>query len=328
MANNKIKLVSNVGIITSGVAPTTDNLLPGQAAFGKISTDNKYHLFGNTGEGGDKGKVVDIIVDTISSTVHPDTLEQVLTAGNQTTLDITFDASTGNMTIIGHDGISVSDGSRSLSMKAGEGFKDGGFSVLSANPNNSIDASEQNQMRSAIKVLSETEVKALVSKVYRIKGTVQSFDVLINDTTYTPEEGDVWNIKTAGGKDRYDVDIKAGDNIVYIGPDKTVDWDVVSGTVDLSNYYTKGEIDSIKSNLQDKIDNAKTIADTALDTANTASNAANMAAQIANTGKATADSALTKAENAQKAAEAAVEVYIGTSEPTGNQVLWINPDEE
>lgn len=328
MANNKIKLVSNVGIITSGITPTTDNLLPGQAAFGKLNSDDKYHLFGNTGEDGDKGKVVDIIVDTISSTVHPSTLEQVLTAGKQTTLDITFDASTGNVTIVGHDGVSVSDGSRVLSMKAGEGFKDNGSAILSANPDNIIDASEQNQMRSAIGVLSETEVKALVSKVYRIKGTVQSFDVLINDTTYTPEVGDVWNIKTAGGKDRHDIDIKAGDNIVYIGPDKTVDWDDVSGVVDLSGYYTKKEVDDIKSNLQDKVDNAKTVADAALDTANTASNAANMAAQIANTSKATADNALTKAEDAQKAAEAAVEVYIGTDEPTGNQVIWINPDED
>lgn len=45
-----IQLISNVKIITSGAAPTTENLLPGQAAFGKLNSDGKYHLFGNTGE--------------------------------------------------------------------------------------------------------------------------------------------------------------------------------------------------------------------------------------------------------------------------------------
>lgn len=45
-----IQLMSNVKIITSGNKPTTANLLPGQAAFGKLNADQKYHLFGNTGE--------------------------------------------------------------------------------------------------------------------------------------------------------------------------------------------------------------------------------------------------------------------------------------
>lgn len=62
-----IQLMSNVKIITSGTTPTTTNLLPGQAAFGKLTADGKYHLFGNTGEGGGAGKVVDIVLDTYSS---------------------------------------------------------------------------------------------------------------------------------------------------------------------------------------------------------------------------------------------------------------------
>lgn len=317
MANNTIKLISNVGTITSGVAPTTENLLPGQAAFGKINEDGKYHFFGNTGEGGDQGKVVDIIVDTIDSTVHPDTLEQVLTAGKTTTLDIIFDASTGHTTIVGHEGVSISDGSETVSMKAGEGFKDNGASVLSANPNNTIDAAEQTQMRAAIDVFSKSEVQALVSSVYRTKGTIQSFETLIESTMhgYTPEIGDVWNVKTAGGKDINNVDIKAGDNIVYVGPNATTDWDVLSGVVDLSDYYNKTDVDGIKTGLQNNIDsvqtatdNAKTIAESALDTANTASSAADIAVHTANASNTTANQAVTTAQNAVKTAEDAVDV--------------------
>ena len=85
-----IQLLSNVKIITSGNVPTTANLLPGQAAFGKINSDGKYHLFGNTGEGGDGiGKVVDIVLDTYSA-ISAANLETVLTSGNTTKLNIVF----------------------------------------------------------------------------------------------------------------------------------------------------------------------------------------------------------------------------------------------
>ena len=50
-----IQLLSNVKIITSGQMPTPDNLQPGEAAFGKLTSDGKYHLFGNS-----DGEVVDI----------------------------------------------------------------------------------------------------------------------------------------------------------------------------------------------------------------------------------------------------------------------------
>ena len=48
----------------------------------------------------------------------------------------------------------------------------------------------------------------------------------------------MYNVKTAGGTDANGTAIKAGDNLVYNGSG----WDDQSGTVDLSNYYTKTEM--------------------------------------------------------------------------------------
>lgn len=310
--NINIQLFSNVKIIRSGNKPTTDNLLPGQMAFGKINEDGKYHLFGNTGEGEvpEIGTVVDIIVDTMSTL----TLEEVLNAGNTTTLDITFDASTGNTTIVGHDGITVSDGSRALTMKAGEGFKDAGFAVLSANPANTVDASAQTQMRKAIDVLSKSEIQALIAGVYKVKGTKTSFSELTSDTSYTPTVGDVWNIETAGGEDKNGNAIKAGDNVVFTGGNKATDWDVLSGVVDLSGYYTKADIDGIKTGLESKITKAQNQADKGVADAATAQAAAEAAQRAADAADVKAQNAQAAANNAQSDIDAVKADYVKSTE--------------
>ena len=52
--------------------------------------------------------------------------------------------------------------------------------------------------------------------------------------------GDVWNIKIAGGTDRYGTPVKAGDNVAYVvaseGDTLESGWDVMGGTTDLSGY--------------------------------------------------------------------------------------------
>ena len=53
--------------------------------------------------------------------------------------------------------------------------------------------------------------------------------------------GDVYNIKTAGGTDADGVAIKAGDNVVWNG----TGWDVLAGTVDLSGYALKSEVQAV-----------------------------------------------------------------------------------
>ena len=87
-----IQLLSNVKIITSGQMPTPDNLQPGEAAFGKLTSDGKYHLFGNS-----DGEVVDIILSTLEG-MSPGTsdLQQVLENGNTTDLSIEFNSDNNN----------------------------------------------------------------------------------------------------------------------------------------------------------------------------------------------------------------------------------------
>lgn len=257
MAN--VQILSNVKIVTSGTAPTTENLLTGQAAFGKLTSDGKYHLWGNS-----DGQVVDIVLSSAPTgglTEVPD-LNGVLTAGNTSAVDIQIKNGT-DVTIISKDYISTTDGTRELKVDPLTGFTDAGQPVLSANSNNTINSSQAETMRNFLVVYSKSEVDAKITGVYKYKGTIDTFANLITKAEYTPVVGDVWNIETAGGTDKNGTAIKAGDNVAFVGPEKTTDWDVLSGIVDLTNYYTKGEVDGIKSTLEGKISTAQSTASSA-----------------------------------------------------------------
>lgn len=78
---------------------------------------------------------------------------------------------------------------------------------------------------------TKTEVDAKVSSVYHYKGTVSAYADLPSSGQ---EVGDVWNIETADSTHG----IKAGDNVAWTG----TEWDVLSGTVDLTPYATKDEL--------------------------------------------------------------------------------------
>ena len=78
---------------------------------------------------------------------------------------------------------------------------------------------------------TKTEVDAKVSSVYHYKGTVSAYAGLPSSGQ---EVGDVWNIETADSTHG----IKAGDNVAWTG----TEWDVLSGTVDLTPYATKDEL--------------------------------------------------------------------------------------
>lgn len=77
-------------------------------------------------------------------------------------------------------------------------------------------------------------LQSLTSAV-KYRGSVASFSAL---PTSGQSVGDMYNIKTAGGTDANGTAIRAGDNVVWNGSG----WDDQAGTVDLSNYYTKGEM--------------------------------------------------------------------------------------
>ena len=77
-------------------------------------------------------------------------------------------------------------------------------------------------------------LQALTSAV-KYRGSVASYAALPTTGLST---GDMYNVRAAGGTDANGTAIKAGDNLVYNGSG----WDDQSGTVDLSNYYTKTEM--------------------------------------------------------------------------------------
>ena len=68
--------------------------------------------------------------------------------------------------------------------------------------------------------------KADISSVYKAKGSVETYAELPSSNQ---QIGDVYNVETADSSHN----VKAGDNVVWTGDE----WDVLSGTVDLSNYY-------------------------------------------------------------------------------------------
>ena len=235
-----IQLMSNVKIITSGAKPTTATLLPGQAAFGKLTEDSKYHLFGNTGEGGGAGKVVDIVLDTYSA-LDAATLETVLTSGNTTKLNIVFQDDGGVTKVtIGNTGITM--GTTTMSEA---GFKDNGAAVLSGNPNLTVSDTEAATMRGFLKVYSKTEVDGMVAGAFHIKGSVAANAL----PTEGMKAGDVYNItaNTTGVTDIHGQTMKVGDNVVYVDAngDDPAGWDILSGVVDLSAYYTSAQVDDL-----------------------------------------------------------------------------------
>lgn len=115
---------------------------------------------------------------------------------------------------------------------------------------------------------TKTEIDGKLGGAFHYKGAYDSFAALIAAVT-EPMVGDVYNIKTAGGTDSEGIAIKAGDNVVCKTAKTESDaatWDVLSGTVDLSAYYNKTEVDTkvsdAKTELQNSIDGVSGRVDT------------------------------------------------------------------
>lgn len=108
--------------------------------------------------------------------------------------------------------------------------------------------------------LSAYAKKTDIASALTYKGSVDTFAALPASGN---ENGDVYNVKIAGGTDRYGTEIKAGDNVAYVvagaGDTLASGWDVMGGTTDLSNLVTlesgKGLVaDSLASALQTMVD--------------------------------------------------------------------------
>ena len=98
----------------------------------------------------------------------------------------------------------------------------------------------QTSKANAADVYTKDEVDGKISGVYHYKGTVATYSALPSDAAV----GDVYNIETADAA----LGVKAGDNAAWNGSA----WDILSGTVDLSNYFTKSEVNDALANKVDK----------------------------------------------------------------------------
>ena len=79
----------------------------------------------------------------------------------------------------------------------------------------------------------KSEIDTKLASALTYKGSKSTYADL---PTTGNKTGDVWNIETANASPKVD----AGDNAIWNGET----WDIVGGTVDLSNYYTKSEVDA------------------------------------------------------------------------------------
>jgi hypothetical protein len=241
-----IKLNSNLKIITSGSVPTTDNLMIGEAAFGYIpdsgDTGGKYHLFCNpgdkdfTGNPEDNiGKIIDLIIPievvqtmgTSVSSVMSQNAVSILIQAIQAVLNKIWD---------------------STEPDEGE-LVDNGYAVLSSDPQRVYAAAQITQFLEVLGVYTKEEVDAKLVSVFKPMGSVDTFQDLldsVDDDSYVPVSGHVWNIKAVGGTDVHGDIIKAGGNVVYIEDvGGLTGWDQLGGTVDLTGYLTNTEFDAI-----------------------------------------------------------------------------------
>lgn len=88
---------------------------------------------------------------------------------------------------------------------------------------------------------TKEEIDNMISTVFVYKGTVATTGDL--SSIENPKVGDCWNVEADGN------------NYAWNGSE----WDKLSGTVDLSDYYTKTQVDAIKSALELQIQAVKSL---------------------------------------------------------------------
>lgn len=105
---------------------------------------------------------------------------------------------------------------------------------------NEINAAEQ---------AAKTYADNLISSVYKVKGSKNTYADLVNEQN--PSIGDVWNVRTEVRNNNDGTVIPAGTNFVWNG----TEWDPLGGTFDVSNFYTKTEVDTKISDAETRANN-------------------------------------------------------------------------
>ena len=106
----------------------------------------------------------------------------------------------------------------------------------------------QNPVKSAGIHSAISALESKVTSAFCYKGTVKNYtDLPIEGNSI----GDVWNIANADEIN----EVEAGDNAAWDGES----WDILAGVVDLSNYYTKEEINTLIGNCDTVINSINTL---------------------------------------------------------------------
>jgi hypothetical protein len=200
-----------------------------------FATDTKKIIMNNAEYGGDSNKKV----------------SDVALNANTNGIVITYTDSTSTTLLLGKATVTA-DGLMSKEDKTKLDSLDPTASgtvveIINSLESDRTDAALSAAQGKALKTLID-DLKASVAAALDYKGTKDTYDAL---PTEGNKKGDVWNVVAAHGT------TPAGTNYAWDG----TQWDPLGGTVDLSGYYTKTQVD-------DAISTAKTeleAADTALE---------------------------------------------------------------
>ena len=152
-------ITSNLKVIVTGNKPDEQSLKFGEAAFGKLNIDGKYHLFCNAGEG-----IIDLTLDAISIL----SLDDLLKNSNETNQQIVFTDDNGVIKVtISNQGIILSNKTSVTS----DGIKDQGKPVLSAYEGNVISEEDAKIMRNFLNVYGKDEISNI--KLSLVKETIE-----------------------------------------------------------------------------------------------------------------------------------------------------------
>ena len=116
--------------------------------------------------------------------------------------------------------------------------------IINSLESDKTDAALSAAQGKALKTLID-DLKASVAAALDYKGTKDTYDAL---PTEGNKKGDVWNVVAAHGT------TPAGTNYAWDG----TQWDPLGGTVDLSGYYTKTQVDDAISTAKTKLEAADT----------------------------------------------------------------------
>lgn len=105
-------------------------------------------------------------------------------------------------------------------------------------------------------VYKKTEVDSMLTRVYKYRGTVPNYSDLPTENNV---DGDVWNITYADKENG----INAGDNVAWNEDNET--WDVLAGTVDLSDYATNKSVATVQGNVDSVVKNVQDLSNSKLD---------------------------------------------------------------